>query len=418
MSFKTLKKMVVLDPALIAAGGHHTGFAVMAAKSLFESKVSLDLEFVCSHCIDESVKAELEMYGCRLRPEFFINFYEIFGEDNRIAESQSYILQAAKEYARVICDTKNCEDEAGLVFFHPCLSWEHALALSLALKFTENVSSSTHIVCAMFNPGMSYTGKTLEPTSKLNFGIAFRALLSISNVKLFASDFELGKKYGELLRKSAPFPIHPCYLADWPRLIRVAKEEVSNVRKSSTVRILLYLGDAKVDKGFLQLPDLIRRLLNDNENRFELTVQCNCPWPNEEIDGVYAQLVKLSLSDRRFSLLRGFLSDNEMHSLLRQSDLLVLNYCAQSYREKSSGVLWLAAWHKVPVCLLGENWLGREAERLGMEYRRFSKDHITMKKLISFYRLVSRKNSTSSIEYTRLIYKPLLEWIDSQVAQR
>lgn len=414
MSHNALKKLVVLDPALIAAGGHHTGFALMAARSLVERRLSMELEFVCNHSIADSIKNELERYGCRVRPEFHFNFYAMFEQDARLAESQSYIRQAAKEYAQVARKTLESSDAAGLVFFHPSLSWEHAQALSLALRSVGAASEASHIVCAMFNPGTGHNRKTLNSMSKLHFRLAFGALQAIPNVQIFASDYELAEKYGSLLDRQEPLPIHPCYLADWQQL-KEEQRATQFTRNDSPIKILLYLGDAKFDKGFSCLPKVAHQILLHTDSNVELQVHFNNPWENQEIRAVSDQLRKTADKDMRLSIQEGFLSDRELHKTLQEADLLLLNYDSCKYMEKSSGVLWLAAYHLLPVCILQRSWLSREAFRLGV--RTFSLKDVK-KNLAAL--LVEKKDIVSSAQskYRKTIYRSFWHWLFSTVMSK
>src|SRR3546814_11688611 len=43
-----------------------------------------------------------------------------------------------------------------------------------------------------------------------------------------------------------------------------------------------------------------------------------------------------------------------------------MNYDAEAYAHKTSGLLWLAAWYRLPVAVPPGTWLEREARRLGV----------------------------------------------------
>jgi len=366
MQFESMMKIVVLDPALIAKGGHHTGFALMAAKSYQNLREVFDFEVVCHKSVDLSIVDELESYGCNVRTEFFLNFYELFEQPVRLMEAQEYIREAAREYASAIKMTEERYPSQKLVFFHPSLSWEHAIALALALSLLrseDKFQSMRHIVCAMFNPGMAYGGFTTDSTNKLQFKLGFAALIKEPNVELFASDSELAEKYTELLDVSSPLPIHPCYLADWDHLVGWEKNNTGS-NHSKAAEVVLYMGDAKREKGFLELPDLLCNLLPHLNSDQDLYIQFTVPWEDVELEAAARRLVEIANSDSRLKVDRKFLSDEELHQKLSSASTFVFNYCPVTYANKSSGFLWIVAWHGLKILTLSESWLSRESARL------------------------------------------------------
>ncbi|MFC6635521.1 glycosyltransferase [Microbulbifer taiwanensis] len=410
MSRNALKKLVVVDPALIAAGGHHTGFALMAARSLSERNESVELEFVCSHCIDETIKAELEGYGCRLKPEFHFNFYEVFGQEVRLAEVQPFIRQATLEYARVIRDVEERSYGQELIFFHPSLSWEHAYALSLALKFIGDQNTSTHIVCAMFNPGITHNGVTTDSRAKMQYALGFRCLRSLANVKLYASDYELAETYARLLNLQEKLPIHPCYLADWDRLYQ-AQRVMDGQGKNTRKRVILYMGDAKRDKGFYHLPRLIKNALKSVGEDQELYIQFSIPWPDTELHSVAMELRDLAAKYSSIVIEEGFLGEAELHQLLGCASMFTFNYCSEIYKNKSSGFFWIVAWYGIPIYCFGNSWMNRESRRLGRPFLSSRGGMVGFRNALANLRHSKNIPQTSDNPYWKAVYRSFWSWI-------
>src|SRR5690606_28363968 len=59
-------------------------------------------------------------------------------------------------------------------------------------------------------------------------------------------------------------------------------------------------------------------------------------------------------------------SDARLHDELARASVVCLDYDPDAYAYKTSGLLWLAAWHRVPARLPEGTWLGREGRRLGV----------------------------------------------------
>ena len=360
MGQKTGRKIIVIDPALMAAGGHHAGFAAMAASSLSRQK-EVDVEFISHKNIDETIRAQLEQAHCEVRADFSINFYEYFDQPVSVADIQPYILQVTKEYIAAIQSSTKFHVSSEIIFFYPSLTWEQAYCLALALTYLTSALTAKHIVCAMFNPAIDFRGKTTNRTKKLNYTLAFKALDKHKSVQLYASDQELASSYAGLLDQVKPLPIHPCYLADWSNL---NNDNYVIKQQGEPLKVALYMGDAKENKGFLLLPRIASKMLADKTLDIVLTVQYTLAWADETVREVAEKIVLIAREDKRLVVTERFLSDSELHNHLEHTDLFIFTYEPEAYQDKSSGLLWLIGWYKTSVYFLNATWLSREAQRL------------------------------------------------------
>ncbi|MBE4326484.1 hypothetical protein HJ057_16660 [Vibrio parahaemolyticus] len=144
---------------------------------------------------------------------------------------------------------------------------------------------------------------------------------------------------------------------------------MKSIKKKRSKSILLYLGDAKDNKGFNALPSLIEEMIKeivDDEVNFIL--QYTITNDNKILIDTDNKIKALSISDNRIKVMPYFLSDLDMHDLWMRAEYIVFNYDCEVYRNQSSGVLWLAAAYRVNAYFMTDSWLNREAERLGMNY--------------------------------------------------
>ena len=125
---------------------------------------------------------------------------------------------------------------------------------------------------------------------------------------------------------------------------------------------LVFLGNARLEKGFVDLVDAI--FLLDREllgNRVKFTVQCYGP------DRMCRDSIK-KLSGHALSgihLIRDSLWENEYHSILSSSDAMILPYHLHKYAKATSGVFCEALVSGKPVITTKDSWMGREIERTG-----------------------------------------------------
>lgn len=392
-------ELQVIDPGLMELGGHHAGFATTLKYLLNEHYANQPASVtVYTHqAIDKRLERKLthevsaNTQNISINGVFKTNFYQLFEKQNTIADANVFISKLACEYFATLSAIYEGYDSqlelkgtiANVVFFYPCLSWEHANALTIALSMldaslhnkenTSNLASrlnAQHVICAMYNPGLNHKGLTIDVSHRVKFFHGFQKLVKHPSVRLFASDKELACQYQQLLNLSASVPIHPCYLHDWGQLPNGKRLHAD---EGEVPKVLLYNGDAKLNKGISLLPGIIETLQEQNSNvigqlSLELTVQYTLSWQYPEIADALKKLQQQSEEYKNLTLCKQFWSQTELIEHIISASIVLLPYSAKAYSDKSSGFLWLCGALNKPVVILGESWLSREAERLGIHY--------------------------------------------------
>jgi hypothetical protein len=214
--------LVIADPGLEAASGHHAGVATYITSNQCSD---IPLIFFAHRTIEDLLYQRLKSTGCELYRHFTTSQYRYYGNNDPQGKSRSlasihpYIALLSKEnYALIKQLTARNKDELFVLCYHT-LNWEHASALALALR-RKNVFSRClrHIALLMFNPAIDYRGQVTDALQCLNFRTAINALHHCKGVELFVSDTELAREYQQLLELPQPLPRHPCFLADWSKL--------------------------------------------------------------------------------------------------------------------------------------------------------------------------------------------------------
>lgn len=391
--------LAVVDPALGVAQGHHTGFAaVLAAGRPAGRSASLWTHRTLAADAAQALRGT----GIRVEPRFATNYYRHFGKSGNGAALFGYIGALAREYAAL--HRQVAAEGAPTCLLYHTLGWEHANALSLALQAGQGAAQVRHCVLLMFCPGIAHDGRMFDRTLGLNYRIALRRLHRLPGVRLFAGCSEHAAAYARLLDLAEPLPVHPCLLGNWgepppPR---------ASAADPRSPRLLLYLGDAKANKGFNALPETIARLQRQCGPGARFVVQYNRlpAWADAALRASARQLETLAAGEPRLELHRGFWSDEQLRRQLCQADLLLLNYDPREYAEKSSGLVWLAAWYGLPT-LLPPGWPQREARRLGLP-------HAPCAALDDPAHLPSRlwAGPAGDAAYRRALFTPLWSWLD------
>lgn len=396
--------IAIIDPALGISKGHHAGFAEMVTASCPKN---IKVKYFINQALDNKAEKKLQSPSISVVKIFSQDFYQYYQQHTNAVEIKSYITILAREFM-VIFKQLIATGQEYLLLYHT-LSWEHLNALSLALQMLDSGNNKLqHKVLLMFNPGINHLGETTEIQQCLNYRIALNKLQKISSVKLFTSCTEYSNAYAQLLALKSFLPIHPALVAGGQGEIGKAK----GINDISSSRILLYLGDAKSDKGFLRLPERLRWLQKECGQEAQIIIHyIHSPdWEHSELKNVEQEIVAIAKTDSRIQLYTSFWSQNEIAVQFEQAALLLLDYEQEIYAEKTSGLLWLAAYFSVPILVTENTWASREAHRLNLAVTLFLENDT----LNSIEQRLKRQNMDvrAKREYRQQIFMPFWEWLE------
>jgi glycosyltransferase involved in cell wall biosynthesis len=132
-----------------------------------------------------------------------------------------------------------------------------------------------------------------------------------------------------------------------------------------------YLGAARNDKGFSELPGIIETVLNSEfASQVEFCVQASASgtgYLESECLQAMGKLRRIQSSQATsvVRLLDKPLDESEYKELLTNSNLILLPYTGQSYTAQTSGILIEAAAYQVPCIVPKGTWLEDELEITG-----------------------------------------------------
>lgn len=351
-----MKSVFVIDPGMMEAGGHHAALL----ETLIHSESGGAKVCVLTHQqLDNDLEIKAKNNSIQVHRFFSTNFYQHYEDslDLNLSGMQNYIRLLAWEYASAIELAAQGSANNEVVCFYPCLNWEHASAISLALTMSGEQSLCTHKVSCMFKPlKINYQSEWLY---KYSFG----QLAKHSGVELFASDWETREYYEDL--GITIQGIHPCYLLPWSSLNK------QKTASSEIPHLLLYMGDAKENKGFLRLPEAITKAIAKYNGKVKLTVQYTLAWDYPELAAVIYTLKRLEKNyPAQVQIYTRFWSKDELQSVITSLSGVVCTYDNQTYQNKSSGLAWLCGYYNLPIIFMSQQpfWMHREIERLGITY--------------------------------------------------
>nr|WP_320136360.1 hypothetical protein [uncultured Amphritea sp.] len=404
MNVDERKHVVILDPGLREFGGHHPAMIEALGCSSVIVQKELKITVYANQDCGENLQVKLSKNEIDIIPYFKSDFYRYFYSKEKLSFFNLYIKTLANEYYQAMC----VFEYKAVDFLYHTLNWEHASALYLAIGLYQKRGGKNHqhLVCLMYNPSSTDDYGDIDKSRYLKFHLGFSALSKLSNVSLYAAEYELTKNYQAMLGQAIGW--HPCGLLSAQYI-----EEI-NVNKNKKNGILLYIGDAKQNKGFLALPSLLEQLMETiSDPNSEFIIQYTITNDSKELADADAALLKLQSKDRRVVLYRHFLSAEEMHQLWLNTAYIVFNYGESAYRYQSSGVLWLAAAYKVNLYLMTDTWLNREAKRLGCNYYECKNIKQLVQCVSDNIKYVEHKNIEmhDGSEYSQRLFSDLGEWL-------
>jgi glycosyltransferase involved in cell wall biosynthesis len=347
--------LFIADPGLRSVSGHHPAAVTTLSKLRGFSR----LVFFGHAQPDAGLADWLASQGAQFKPHFQKYLYEAYRKPWSLAEAQPYVRELAQDYASLFSEAKG---DGPLHVLHHTLDWPHLSALALALgRAGPGAPTVTHHVFLMFNPGIDSGGQMWDTKRQLSYKTTLAALARFPNVRFYTCGLELLEIYSNHFGLAGRIGPHPVFHFDVSVWRHAARNELA---LASNAPILLYVGDAKEAKGFLQLPALVSALLEHSRHHLCVQVGVDDRLRSAAIETALQELRKISSNSSRFELIERYVSESELCQLFLKSRCLVFNYSAKHYAHQTSGLLWQAAAAEIPVAVVGESWVSREAKRV------------------------------------------------------
>ncbi len=354
-------RVVVPDPALRELGGHHPA-SLQALVDGFGSNPDVLVDaYVHQDCEDGYIDA-LTNQSVLVNKHFVSDFYRGFYGHQSGVGAHAYIRRLAAEYVGVLSNYVRDDQSEVKVFWFYTLGWQHAEALRLAIKRfgLAGRENFQFIVFVMYSYQRLQASESQQVLNELYHRSGFGGLLEFSSVRLYASDLELSNEYSRLLEQE--IKLHPCILLG-KHSFHIDEQQVLQDKN----KIIIYLGDAKINKGFLALPSLVSDLLAHKSLKDRVVVaQYSVSNDSLELAQVNEALEKIARENTRFELINSFIPHKQLCELMSKSSAILFNYSESVYRNQSSGVLWLAAFYGAAIYTFTNTWVNREAKRLGV----------------------------------------------------
>jgi glycosyltransferase involved in cell wall biosynthesis len=191
-----------------------------------------------------------------------------------------------------------------------------------------------------------------------------RSAAAETPLRLYTDTDRLTAQYRALAAgefETLPIPVDPVYR---PAADDAGRETASPLR-------FAYVGDARVEKGYPQLPAMIRALWDDlvAPGKVQFVIQSNCRNARGERGALAARRELAEFPAPQVRLLTEPLGTAAYRALVLESDALLLPYDPESYEARSSGILSEALAAGKPVIVPRGTWMARQVpEEVGVVY--------------------------------------------------
>ncbi|HVC92681.1 MAG TPA: hypothetical protein VND64_03275 [Pirellulales bacterium] len=167
---------------------------------------------------------------------------------------------------------------------------------------------------------------------------------------------------------------------------------------------VVYLGDARCEKGFHHLPAIVTALTDgaDGRRRFAFRFQSHTTLPIAETEVLAARAQLADSTNRGVTLIEQPLESRAYRELLAASHVTLLPYDAAAYAARSSGVFAESLAAGVPVVVPADTWMARELPAgAGRVYRRLTEVPALVRELAADRERETNTNETWSVAWRK-----------------
>jgi glycosyltransferase involved in cell wall biosynthesis len=341
-------RLYLFDPNLKSSGGHYLGYATRVA----QAAEAIGIETVVIGNVQMAAGAST----IRIVPALALDYWQEMcpgkGED-----PHEHLSGSGERLAQTMSRIQHEEElnDADILFF-PYINLAEVMGLA---RWRRQAGIAPRTVL-LFRRDLDEQGIDAGIGARSGACLLRQALADLfacpgsNRIRLFTDSDNLSEEHGEALRRrfqTAPIPVDP-------RLFETRKS-----RSGDTVNVV-YLGDARTEKGYLQLPAIAHALSAGlSSGRFQMIVQSNFNVPGGE-PGIAAARNFLSTLPN-VTLLRNPISEEQYNEYLAAADLIVLPYQVERYVARTSGILAEAICAGVPAIVPPGTWLAEQVRRHG-----------------------------------------------------
>ncbi|GGG27145.1 hypothetical protein GCM10010964_13840 [Caldovatus sediminis] len=349
--------LLLLDPNLTSEQGHHLAYDLRIAREAVRRGQAATI--MANRAFAGGV-----VDGVRILPFFTETCYgagaaqldPIAGRFDEFRHLNDVLAEDLARLPRTDLTAADC-------VLVPTVSENHLLGYVTWMRSFGALDAPLFVVHLMLPSGLAVAdaadpGDVVDAQRALYYRLAFRAAREPGGpaIRFFASGRQHAAEFTRLAGYEVP-----------PHPVPIAPAPGPAAAEGPHRRLLLFAGDAKIEKGLALVPELARRLCAAHPDwTFVVHANPEIAWGParealEEVARIAARLGNLELG-------LGRLEEAQYQALLEGVDAVLFTYDPAHYGRKSSGVLWEAISLGRPVIVPADTWLEAEARAWGAGY--------------------------------------------------
>ncbi|REL30193.1 glycosyltransferase [Thalassotalea euphylliae] len=314
-----MKKFVIADPSLIDNRGHH--FSLTQKVSNTVSKMGFETIWLTN----ERFERELVSDDCTICPTFSLCMYDMYKADKNTDHIESCSALLKTELLNIVRELELTG--ADFLYFHTGFTDIYVAVEHLLQSYPLDMLPSIHI-CTPYEP-KSMPGWGGKNEINMIIDGLLKAPSYETKLFLWCETLTLASYYTLTFERN---------VGALP-LSFIPMEDSIQTSPESPLTIL-YLGAAREEKGFTLLPDIIEQLYEGfgQAGLLKFVIQCT-PQIVGYLPIIQSAISKLEKYPKEYvNLIRHNLSNDEYHSELESSDVVLLLYNKTNYKLRGSGI--------------------------------------------------------------------------------
>ena len=344
----TRPRLYLFDPNLKRNGGHYLGYATRVARASEEAGIITTAV--------SNTQAQPALTGTRIVPALELDYWQEMcppaGKD-----SHDHLAQSAERFANTLDRIQREESwrDSDILFF-PYVNLSEVMGLA---RWRRHAGITPRTVL-LFRRDLDEQGIDAAIGARAGAGLLRQALADLyatpggSRLRLLTDSDNLTEEHAQSLHRrfqTAPIPVDPALFS-------------GRKPRNGNACTVLYLGDARTEKGYATIPAIARAFQRDlASGRLKMILQSNFNVPGGE-PGIAAARDFLSTLPN-ITILRNAADEGKYNELLLSADLILLPYQVDRYISRTSGVLAEAICAGVPAIVPQGTWLADQVRRHG-----------------------------------------------------
>jgi len=354
----TQRRFLLVDHSIIDSCGHHLEYAIRILTAAKQLGYSTDLwvnkkatniniagvDRVANVFTSTCWQMQTSQGKLNLIRNYFMGHGKLYGAHRDIEEFSNEF-----EWALVDNNLSNQD-----LIFIPTLGMGELIAVAKVLTRKNLNGKNVHIVLRrdFFQNNSLLDIKRIMQNKIVKDGLSDLNHFELAhNFKFYTDTVILTERYnaiGKFHFETLPIPID--------------NQLTSQIINSDETLTVSYLGDARDEKGYYFLPDLIEAVQYKYKNNrsIKFLIQSNLA-QGGNLKSIAALERLKDLRDSNVELIYGPFDSNEYADLLLRSSIIVIPYDASQYEARSSGILVEAIAVGIPCVYPDRTWMSKVA---------------------------------------------------------